>query len=66
MVDEFEANKNPLKSVNVLKAIRWTIQAWNSITADTIIHCWQHSTIIPRPSEAGVPTTAPNPTTVQA
>jgi len=50
MVDQFEAGKNPLKTTNVLKAIRWSIQAWQTVSETTITNCWYHSTIIPRPS----------------
>lgn len=39
MLDEFEASKQPLKTTNVLKAIRWTIQAWQAVSPLTIHHC---------------------------
>lgn len=51
MVDQFEAGKNPLRTTNVLKAIRWSIQAWQAISEATIANCWHHSTLVPRPSE---------------
>jgi hypothetical protein len=51
MVDQFEAGKNPLKTTNVLKAIRWSIKAWQAISETTITNCWHHSTLISRPSE---------------
>ena len=50
MVDQFEAGKTPLKTTNVLKAIRWSIQARQTVSETTITNCWYHSTIIPRPS----------------
>jgi hypothetical protein len=50
MVDQFEAGKNPLKTTNVLKAIRWSIQAWQTILEATITDCWYHSTVVTRPS----------------
>ena len=49
MLDEFEANRYPLKTMNVLKAIKWSIQAWQAIQSTAIQHCWYHSTIIQRP-----------------
>ena len=49
MLDEFDSQRNPLQTMNVLKAIRWSIQAWQSVTPQTITHCWYHSTIIQRP-----------------
>ncbi|KAI4843832.1 hypothetical protein E4T44_06531 [Aureobasidium sp. EXF-8845] len=36
LVDHFEAGENPLATTNVLKAIRWPIQAWQAVSATTI------------------------------
>lgn len=52
MIQEFDAERQPLQTMNVLKAIRWSIMAWSAVSTDTIIHCWQHSGLIPRPSTA--------------
>ncbi|CAG8623485.1 22565_t:CDS:2, partial [Dentiscutata erythropus] len=32
--------------MNVLQAIRYTIQAWNEVTNDTIRYCWRHTNIL--------------------
>ncbi|KAI0996512.1 hypothetical protein K3495_g11669 [Podosphaera aphanis] len=47
MLDEYESERNPLQTVNVLKAIRWSIQAWNSVTELTIKNCWSKTEILP-------------------
>lgn len=46
MVDEFDSNSQPLKTMTLLKAVRWSIQAWITLTPQTIAHCWQHSTLL--------------------
>ncbi|KAI1000989.1 hypothetical protein K3495_g7210 [Podosphaera aphanis] len=46
MLDEYESERNPLQTVNVLKAIRWSIQAWNSVTELTIKNCWSKTKIL--------------------
>jgi hypothetical protein len=47
MLREYEANRNPQKRVNLLKAVQWTRAAWeSSVTRDTIKRCWVKSTLI--------------------
>ena len=47
MVREYNADKNPQKTVNLLKAIQWTRVAWEqSVTPTTIRKCWVKSTLI--------------------
>ncbi|KAI0996640.1 hypothetical protein K3495_g11541 [Podosphaera aphanis] len=46
MLDEYESERNPLQTVNVPKAIRWSIQAWNSVTELTIKNCWSKTKIL--------------------
>jgi DDE superfamily endonuclease/Tc5 transposase DNA-binding domain len=47
MLREYEADKNPQKTVNLLKAVQWTRAAWElSVTRDTIKRCWVKSTLI--------------------
>jgi DDE superfamily endonuclease len=47
MLREYEADKNPQKTVNLLKAVQWTRAAWElSVTKDTIKRCWVKSTLI--------------------
>jgi hypothetical protein len=43
-----KGNLNPSRAVNVLKAIRWSIQAWQAVTPATIQHCWAASGLYPR------------------
>lgn len=52
MLDELEQDHQPLKTVNLLKAIRWSIQAWHAVTPSTIAHCWWHSKLIEKPNLA--------------
>jgi len=46
---QYEANKDPNKTVNLLKAIQWTRKAWDQVTDTTIQRCWWKSTIIKKP-----------------
>jgi hypothetical protein len=51
MIREHEAQKNPQKTVNLLKAIQWVRVSWEqSVTPTTIKKCWWKSTLI-EPSE---------------
>ena len=43
IVEEFEAGNNPIKTMNILKAIRFTICAWDEVSSKTIANCWLHS-----------------------
>ncbi|KAI1007846.1 hypothetical protein K3495_g381 [Podosphaera aphanis] len=47
MLDKYESECNLLQTVNVHKAIRWSIQAWNSVTELTIKNCWSKTKILP-------------------
>ncbi|OJJ88102.1 uncharacterized protein ASPGLDRAFT_43224 [Aspergillus glaucus CBS 516.65] len=39
---EFEANRNPVDTMNVLKAIRWGLRSWeNDVSGHTIQDCFQ-------------------------
>ena len=48
MLEQVEASEfvQDLK-MNVLQAIRYIIQSWDEITADTIKNCWNHTKILP-------------------
>lgn len=48
VLNELELNRQPLRTTNILKAIRWSIQAWHEVTTQTIQHCWYHSTLLER------------------
>src|ERR1700710_1855028 len=51
MLQEYEADKNPQKTVNLLRAVQWTQTAWEtSVTIDTIQRCWWKSTLIKKPT----------------
>jgi hypothetical protein len=45
MVDEYDVDRDPLKTVNILKAIRYSIRAWSEVTEQTITNCWIESTV---------------------
>ncbi|KAJ5751479.1 mariner-Tc1 transposon family protein [Penicillium nucicola] len=41
MVAEFDAGRDPLRSMNVLEALKWGIQAWQfDVSAQTIVNCF--------------------------
>jgi Rps23 Pro-64 3,4-dihydroxylase Tpa1-like proline 4-hydroxylase len=49
---EYNTNKNPQKTVNLLKAIQWTRTAWEiAVTQTTIQRYWYKSTLIKRLEE---------------
>lgn len=50
MLRQYEANKDPNKTVNLLKAVQWTRKAWDQVTETTIKHCWWKSTITVNPA----------------
>ena len=49
MLWQYEANKDPNKTVNLLKAVQWTRKAWDEVEASTIRKCWWRSTIFKKP-----------------
>jgi hypothetical protein len=51
MLRQYEANKNPNKTVHLLKAIQWTRVAWDNVSPISIQKCWWKSTIIRRPDD---------------
>ena len=53
MLQEYEADKNPQKTVNLLRAVQWIQAAWEtSVTPNTIRKCWWNSLIKkPTPEE---------------
>ena len=45
--DEYDADRDPMKSMNVLQAIRWGITAWeDDVTPATIQNCWIKSEVL--------------------
>ena len=54
MIKQFEANKDPNKTVTLLHAINWTVYAWNNhVKASTIANCWYKSSLIAKPLLGG-------------
>lgn len=50
MLRQYEAGKDPNKTVTLLKAIQWTRVAWTDIvTTATIQKCWWKSTVVKKP-----------------
>src|ERR1700710_2033492 len=54
MLQQYEAGKDPNKTVNLLKAVQWTRIAWEQVTAQTIQRCWWKSTVIKKPGDVQV------------
>lgn len=52
MVDEFDANRSPLQTVNILKAIRWAITTWTAVSTTTITRCFHHTKLFENPEQA--------------
>ena len=52
MLQEYEAGRNPQKTVNLLRAVLWTRAAWESaVTKDIIKRCWVKSTLVKNPED---------------
>lgn len=49
MLRQYENDKDPNKTVNLLKAIQWTRVAWEAVSPASIQKCWWKSTIIEKP-----------------
>ena len=45
-VAEYQANRMPEKTVNVLKAIRWAISAWDDVSPSIIHSCWVKARVL--------------------
>ena len=43
MADEIDQERDPQKTMNTLKTIRFVIRAWDEVKPQTIANCWQHS-----------------------
>ena len=54
MLRQLEADKNPNKTVNILKAIQWSRLAWEALEAYKIQKCWWKSTVIPKPGDKDI------------
>jgi hypothetical protein len=52
MIQQLNADKDPNKTVTLLKAIQWSRVAWEQmVTPSTIQKCWWKSTCIKKPAE---------------
>lgn len=46
MCNEYDRSRDPIKSMNVLQAIRWGIAAWDDVTPTNIRDCWIKSSLL--------------------
>jgi hypothetical protein len=52
MLRQYEAGKDPNKTVTLLKAVQWTRACWAQyVTSKTIQKCFWKSTLIPKPQD---------------
>jgi hypothetical protein len=54
MLRQLEADKNPNKTVNILKAMQWSRLAWEALEAHKLQKCWWKSTLIPKPENEDI------------
>nr|CCA20221.1 PREDICTED: similar to tigger transposable element derived 4 putative [Albugo laibachii Nc14] len=47
VIDDKEKSTKVIYKVEVLQAIHWCRNAWESVTQSTIANCWKHTGIIP-------------------
>ncbi|KAM0721559.1 hypothetical protein Q7P37_002484 [Cladosporium fusiforme] len=52
MLEQHELGFASLERMNVLKAVQWSIRAWDEVTTTTITNCWSHSRINVQPKAA--------------
>ena len=47
VIEEYEADRDPVKTMNVLHAIRWSLSAWeNDVGKESIERCWLKSRVL--------------------
>jgi hypothetical protein len=56
MLEQHELGHNPLQTMNVLKAIQFSITAWDEVSSTTISNCWAHSKVNLNPVQMAVDT----------
>ncbi|KAM9906163.1 hypothetical protein OXX69_006909 [Metschnikowia pulcherrima] len=49
MVEEIDEERDSIKTVNVMKSVKCSIEAWNSITTATMANCWRHASLSTAP-----------------
>jgi len=65
MLECYEKNQNPLDSMNIHLAIRWTLRSWNNyISNTTIYNCFRKSTLVLYPISLPISIDSPNITTL--
>nr|CCA26652.1 AlNc14C399G11353 [Albugo laibachii Nc14] len=47
VIDDEERSTKDIYKVDVLQAMHWCRDAWESVTQSTIAKCWNHTGIIP-------------------
>jgi hypothetical protein len=56
MLQEYEADRDPIKSANLHLSIRWLLRSWNNdLQNSTIYNCFRKSTILQRPIQLPLP-----------
>jgi hypothetical protein len=47
MIDEFDEGREPVKSMDILKAVRWGIDSWHhDVNLSAIENCWIKSGLL--------------------
>ncbi|ETV78280.1 hypothetical protein H257_07872 [Aphanomyces astaci] len=46
--DQVKCSHGWLYAVDVLTAMKWSLDAWENVTSTTIRNCWNHTGIVPR------------------
>ena len=54
MLWQYKANKDPNKTVHLLKAVQWTRVAWDAVSEEAIQKCQWKSIVIKKPEELRV------------
>jgi hypothetical protein len=44
--DHYEKKEDPFQTMDILQAVKWSIQAWQDITDITIANCWLKSRVL--------------------
>lgn len=47
VIDDEEKSAEEIYKVDVLQAMHWCCDAWESVTQSTIANCWKHTGILP-------------------
>jgi hypothetical protein len=58
MLEQHESGFDPLQTMTVLKAIQFSIRAWDDVSSTTISKCWGHSKVNLNPLPASADTSS--------